>query len=308
MEVFKIKYKLFLLLLTNLALTFNGSLPQFKDMKDPLIFDRKIESNLPDFKVDVPTESRPVTNLPWTQDKDFLRALEKNNSKVLIGGFCTVFNTSLPGEQHNVHLAASNLSGTVVDPEETFSQNLLLGPYTQEKGYKDGLSYVGSQLVPTIGGGVCKIASTLYNVAILGDLEIVERHNHSMPVNYVPYGQDATVAYGVKDFKFKNNKDFPILIWAKAIENRLYIGFYGREKPPRIQWEHKISNQVEAPKHFRENPNLKKGEEKVIFQGMDGALVESWIIITDENGESRTKSLGTSYYNPRPHVVEINPK
>ena len=54
------------------------------------------------------------------------------------------------------------------------------------------------------------------------NLEIIERHNHSMPVAYVPYGQDATVAYGIKDFKFKQHP-FPILIWAEGIGNRLCI-------------------------------------------------------------------------------------
>ena len=153
---------------------------------------------------------------------------------------------------------------------------------------------------------MCKISSTLYNVSILSDLEIVERHNHSMPVPYVPYGQDATVAYGGKDFKFKNNTDFPILIWAKGIDNRLYMGIYGSEEPPEVEWQHNISNLVEAPRYYKENPQLKEGEEKVIVEGMDGATVESSLIIRDKNGEVKTKKLRSSYYIPMPYVIERN--
>ena len=99
----------------------------------------------------------------------------------------------------------------------------------------------------TEGGGVCKIATTLYNLAVLSNLEVIERHNHSMPVNYVPYGQDATVAYGVKDLRFKNTTENSILIWAEMIGNRLYMGFYGSEKPPKVIWNHEVSNVTTPP-------------------------------------------------------------
>jgi vancomycin resistance protein YoaR len=127
-----------------------------------------------------------------------------------------------------------------------FSQNNTIGPYIEGKGYRKGPTYIGANLTTTIGGGVCKISSTLYNVSVLSNLEIVERYNHTMPVPYVPYGQDATVAYGVKDFKFKNNTDFPILIWAKGIENRLYMGVYGKEEPPEVEWNHNIQNIIKT--------------------------------------------------------------
>ena len=163
--------------------------------------------------VDIPEKSSPVANLPWEKDEKFLKAQEENNAHTLMAAFCSVLIDPLPGEEYNVQLAAKSLSGIVVQPGEVFSQNQNIGPYTESRGYRKGASYAGANIIQTEGGGVCKIASTLYNVAILSDLKIVERHNHTMPVNYVPYGQDATVAYGSKDFKFKNDREYPILIW-----------------------------------------------------------------------------------------------
>ena len=127
-----------------------------------------------------------------------------------------------------------------------------------------------------------------------------------MPVNYVPYGQDATVAYGYKDFKFKNDKEFPILIWSEIVGNRLYIGFYGQEKSPKIEWQHNITNRIEAPKLYRTNLDLKEGEEKVIIHGIDGATVESIITIKYEDGTINTKNLGISRYIPMPYIIEVN--
>ena len=296
------KYSAFL---ANLAILFCLEAYEPEALDKNFIIESEVKSNVEDLIIDIPKVSGTISNFPWVDDIEFLKAQEENNANVLMAGYCTVLKDPLPGEEYNVHLAANFLSGTVLKPGEVFSQNQYLGPYVEEKGYKKGPTYIGANLTTTIGGGVCKISSTLYNVSILSNLEIVERHNHSMPVPYVPYGQDATVSYGAKDFKFKNNTDSPILIWAKGIDNRLYMGFYSSEKPPEIEWQHNISNVVEAPRYYRENPELEKGEEKIIVEGMDGATVESSIIIKDKDGNVETKKLGSSYYIPMPYVIEI---
>ncbi|KNF07717.1 VanW family protein [Gottschalkia purinilytica] len=271
----------------------------------------KIDSSQPkgkitNTKVDTPKKSGTVNKLPWANDEEFKRLQKENGTTVLLAAYCTVLKDPLPGEEYNVHLAASSLAGMVVSPGEVFSQNNGIGPYVESKGYQKGPTYIGSKVSTTEGGGVCKVASTLYNVSILSDLEIVERHNHSMPVPYVPYGQDATVAYGAKDFKFKNNTEHPILIWAKGVGNRLYIGFYGKEEPPKVEWNHKTLESFKAPTEYIKNPELKEGEEKIIIEGMDGAIVESWLTIKNLDGTTKTKKLGTSSYRAMPHVVEVN--
>ncbi len=265
-----------------------------------------VEKDITAIQADMPDISGVVNNLPWVNNEKFLKAQEENGANILMAAYCAVLKDPLPGEEYNVHLAARTIAGTVIAPNQIFSQNNKIGPYTESKGYQIGPTYIGSKLTTTVGGGVCKISSTLYNVSILSNLEIVERHNHSMPVPYVPYGQDATVSYGAKDFRLKNNTNFPILIWAEGIGNRLYIGFYGKEKPPEIEWNHKMLQITEAPKYYRKNPNLNEGEEKIIVEGMAGASVESWVTIKKPDGTTQTKHLGVSYYKPMPHVIEVN--
>ncbi|NLW21896.1 MAG: hypothetical protein GXY88_01355 [Tissierellia bacterium] len=278
-----------------------------QDIKEDCIEIKIEQEDNKEKEIDMPEVSGTVSNLPWEEDEDFLKAKEENNTPVLMAAFCAVLIDPLPGESYNVKLAAKSLAGTVVGPQEIFSQNTTLGPYTQSRGYRLGASFAGPNIVQTEGGGVCKIATTLYNLAVLCDLEIIERYNHSMPVNYVPYGQDATVAYGYKDFRFKNNKDFPILIWTQVIGHRLYMGFYGQEKAPLVEWHHNITNRVEAPTHIRINPDLKEGEERILIKGIDGARVESLVTIKYEDGTIKTKNLGVSQYLPLPHVIEKGP-
>lgn len=255
---------------------------------------------------DIPHISGNVDNFPWKNDIDFIKAKEKHNTPLLMAGYCAVLNNPLPGEEYNVKLASEKINGLVIKPSETFSQNMSIGPYTKLRGYKEGASYIGGNVIMTEGGGVCKIATTLYNLAVLGNLEIEERHHHSMPINYVPYGQDATVAYGIKDFRFKNITKGSILIWSKMIENRLYMGFYGTEKPPQITWNHEINDITKPSTKYIKNKNLPKGEENIISKGMDGATVHSTITIFYNKDHYIIKNMGISKYLPMRKLIEIN--
>ena len=102
-------------------------------------------------------------------------------------------------------------------------RNGTLGPYTAERGYKEGSTYRGQQLYPAVGGGMCKVATTVFNAAIQADLDIVERHTHVMPVNYIPPGRDATIWYGSLDLKIRNNMAGPVLLWADVFGKTLYL-------------------------------------------------------------------------------------
>lgn len=257
-------------------------------------------------EIDRPDVSGAVYNLPWKDSSKFLKAQSESETPILMAAFCTVFNDATPSEESNVKLAASYIAGFVVEPNEVFSQNDAIGPYGKEKGYKAGQSFFGGEIRNTIGGGVCKIATTLYNVSVAANLEVVERYNHFMPVSYVPHGQDATVSYGCKDLKFRNTTDFPILIWAEGIGNRLYISLYGREDPPRVEWSHKVLSRTQTTKFYITNTDLTKGEERVKIEGMDGTSVESWVTVTYPDGRIETKHMGISQYWPKPYLIEIN--
>ena len=77
------------------------------------------------------------------------------------------------------------------------------------------------------GGGICQISSTLYNTVLYANLEIVERSNHTFLTSYLPGGRDATVVYGVLDFKFKNNRNYPIKISSSVEGGVATIEIYG---------------------------------------------------------------------------------
>ena len=83
-------------------------------------------------------------------------------------------------------------------------------PFTAANGYYQATGYSGGRVVPSTGGGICQVSSTMYNAVLRAELEVVERSNHGLTVGYVPLGADATVAEGGVDFRFRNNLDAPV--------------------------------------------------------------------------------------------------
>ena len=159
-----------------------------------------------------------------TADKEFtisLKVLYPNVTTNMIGQeafpdllatFSTKYATSNKNRTTNLKLAASKIDGYVLLPGETFSYNAVVGERTIAAGYKEASIYENGQVVDGLGGGICQISTTLYNAALFANLEIVELYNHQFVPSYVTAGRDATVVYGVKDFKFKNSRNYALKI------------------------------------------------------------------------------------------------
>lgn len=128
----------------------------------------------------------------------------------LLSSFSTNYNARDTDRTTNLKLAANKINGSVLMPGETFSYNQVVGARTIAAGYKEAPIYVQGQVVDGLGGGICQITSTLYNAVLYANLEIVERSNHQFVPSYVTASRDATVVYGSIDFKFKNNRNYPI--------------------------------------------------------------------------------------------------
>lgn len=146
-------------------------------------------------------------------------------------GSCETRHTDDENRNTNLRLLCRTLGGMVLQPGEEFSYNGALGERTEEKGYKPANAYSGNRLVKDIGGGVCQGSTTLYNCALLADLEILERVCHGVKVGYVPLGLDAAVNWATKtDLRFRNNFHFPIMIQAEVSEGYVKMKLLGTDE------------------------------------------------------------------------------
>ena len=142
-------------------------------------------------------------------------------------------STSLAGSSsnriNNVRRAAAAINGIVLNPGDSFSYNTALGQRTTASGYLPAGAYSGGEVVQEVGGGICQVSSTLYYSALLANLKITDRLCHYFGVSYVPPGLDATVSWPSPDFRFVNNRDYPIRIEAAVENGSVYVKLWGTD-------------------------------------------------------------------------------
>lgn len=143
----------------------------------------------------------------------------------------------------NVARAAELINGKILAPGEEFSFNDTVGDRTKENGFFSAPEYAAGQSVEGIGGGTCQVSTTLYSAALYADLGITSRTEHMMAVGYAPAGQDATVAYGSIDFKFKNTTDYPIKIVSTTGGGKITVSIVGAAWEParEVKLRHSVS-------------------------------------------------------------------
>ena len=128
---------------------------------------------------------------------------------------------------NNLKIASNAINGTIVKPGETFSFNSVVGPRTTARGYKAAPVFVGTTSVEDgIGGGICQVASTMFNCALNANVGIVERYQHSQRVAYVPLGRDAAISGTAKNFSWKNTTNYPIRVVMTVSNGKITCSFY----------------------------------------------------------------------------------
>lgn len=173
-------------------------------------------SALPDVNTPRPLSTPLITQTPQSGRR-------VSEDSTLLSKFKTALIDKEPNRLSNIKLASKTINGYIIKKGEEFSFNNVLGERTEEKGYKEATVLVGEEHTSGIGGGVCQVATTLYNAAQKGKLEITEHHTHKLEVAYAPEGTDATVNYDNLDLKFKNNTGTDIKICSSVNKRSVYV-------------------------------------------------------------------------------------
>jgi vancomycin resistance protein YoaR len=219
----------------------------------------------------------------------------------LLASYTTYFDTSNVNRTYNVNVAADALNNALVKPGQVFSFNQIVGPRSEETGYKEALVIEQNKFTPGIGGGVCQVSSTLYNSVLLAGLQIVERYNHSLPVTYVPLGRDATVAYGLYDFRFCNNTGGYLDIRTRAGGGALTIAILGNTaEKKQVELETDVDKVLDFQVITKNDPSLYQGKTLVETEGVQGYKVRAYRVI---NGVKTL--LSDDVYTPVDKVVHV---
>ena len=151
-----------------------------------------------------------------------------------ISTFTTDMGESSANRIWNVHLLGDYMDGEIIRPGETFSYNERVGPRTAERGFREGQMIFGGVLIPSIGGGVCQTATTVFNAAFEAGLPIKTRYNHSFYISHYPVGRDATVSWGGPDLVFRNDLKNAILVKTSYTDSTFTVTFYGTKQGRKV--------------------------------------------------------------------------
>ena len=214
--------------------------------------------------------------------------------------FTTDMGVSSSNRIHNVHLMADFIDGTVIQPGETFSFNDVVGPRTAERGFLEGQEIIGSVVIPSIGGGVCQTATTLFNDAFELGLPILARVNHNLYLPHYPLGRDATVAWGGPDFQFKNDLKHGLLIKTLYTDQTLTFTMYGTNEHRRVVAKTSPQTKWTGPSmNYAIDPNAPRGSVKVVAgTGEKGFDVSVDRTVYDASGKELRHDVFRSHYIP----------
>ncbi|MCL2204367.1 MAG: VanW family protein [Defluviitaleaceae bacterium] len=209
----------------------------------------------------------------------------------------------------NINKAAGRIHNQVIFPEEIFSTGTVIGAHLPNSGYEAALVLVRGEPVEDIGGGVCQVATTLYNAVLRSELKVVQRHNHSARVSYADFGFDATLAGDWYDLKFKNNTPKPILITAEMGGGRLHIALHGLEGRPAgrtIRFTSERTGTTE-PGPYKEivDAALAPGQRVITLESVMGYTYEVFKHVYMHNQAVERIQVNTSTYRPLPGVVSV---
>lgn len=223
----------------------------------------------------------------------------------LLSTYSTKYDGGNIDRTTNLRIACQKINDKVILPGETFSYNKTLGERTSAAGYKYAKVYENGEVVDGIGGGICQISSTLYNSVLMANMEVTERRNHQFITSYTPAGRDATVVYGLTDFKFKNTRNYAVKIKASCSNGIATISIYGikEENEYTVSFSTKTISTIPYTVKYVNDNTLAAGTEKVKQAGANGMITETYIIKSLNGKVVSSKLLSKDTYNAMQRII-----
>lgn len=245
-----------------------------------------------------------------TYPKVTIKTLGETIFKDLLATHTSKYDTSIKNRVTNLQIAAKKCNDTILLPGEEFSFNKALGHRTTANGYKSADSFAGGKVVQSVGGGICQMSSTLYNSALKAGLKITSRTAHGMYVEYVEQSTDATVVDNAIDFKFQNNRKYPIKIVTSCQNGVMTASIYGikEAEEPTYKIEVKVLSETKFGSTKQYDANLEEGKTRLIHKGVNGYKSEAYRVTYSGDKEISRELLSKDSYSPIDEIIVIGTK
>ena len=225
-----------------------------------------------------------------------------------ISSYTTRYASGAEARNNNIHVAADALNNSICKAGETWSFLALAGEATPEKGYQGAGAIIGGEYSDAIGGGICQVATTVFNAVYEAGYPVTERRNHSLYISSYPTGRDAAIAYPDLDLTWVNDGTSDVLMRSRYTDSSLTVTLYG------IDPGYVVSTQTgdwETGEPFKKRTKVDESEPEgtryVKTAGADGRSVTVHRTVRDRAGNVLHEEDFTSNYAPIDEVTVVGP-
>ncbi len=226
--------------------------------------------------------------------------------------YTTEFNssTSTMNRMYNIQKAADLIDDSVIKADGgTWSFNETAGDCNAEAGFKEAGVISGDEMTQEAGGGVCQVATTVFNSVYEAGLPVKERHNHTLSSSSYPAGRDAAIAYPTLDLVWENDTDSDILLTTSYDSHSITVDLIGEDPELEVitdtgDWgkgdPYKVK--VEVDETYADTAVVK------MTNGSDGLTINVTRTVKDKDGNVVDQKTFSSVYSPVNELYKVGPK
>ena len=226
-----------------------------------------------------------------------------------ISEYTTEYTTSASARNNNIHLAADLLNDSIIGGDGgTWSFNGIAGNCDEEAGFQGAGSIVDGEIVDEIGGGICQVATTVFNAVYEAGFPVEERHNHSLYIASYPEGRDAAVSWPDLDLEWENDSMSDVLLVMSYTDSTVTATLYGID--PEYQVGTEVGDWKEGEKFKTrtvEDDTLPVGMSYIKTPGVDGSVISVVRTVKDRDGNVLHEDLFLSQYDPKDEIKVVGP-
>lgn len=245
-----------------------------------------------------------VSVRPARHTTDDLRELDLSHT---LGSYETRYANTAESRNRtfNLRVAASKIDGLVVLPGETFDFNEAVGERSEANGFRPAPVIAGGELVDGLGGGTCQVAGTLHAAVFFAGLPVVERQPHSRPSTYIYMGLDAVVSYPQLNFRFRNDRPFPIVIGFTVEGGLARAEIRGAPTRHMVTFVRRVDDITPYDERTVEDASLPHGVRVLSQRGVPGFQVTSFRIVRDFDTHQATRTRVQDSYPPTVQIWRL---
>lgn len=227
-----------------------------------------------------------------------------------VSSYTTEYSTGSGTENRNsnISLAASYLNNSIVEPGGSWSFNEVCGERSEERGFLEAGAIVDGEYDTDVGGGICQVATTVFNALYEAGVTITERHPHSLYISSYPEGRDAAVSWPDLDLSWENNTDSSLLLCVSCGDSTVTATLYGVDQGYEVSTEVGDWEEGEEYSTVTEvDEDLASGASYVETSGSDGREITVVRTVTDSNGDIVSEDTFFSSYGAIDEVIVVGP-